>query len=292
MAPKTQRSVPVRALALGAALCGLLAVVALASRDNHPSAGSSEERALPTTFFDYVFTFGLVAAIFMLIAVAYYRARQQQQRGRGGWETRQMVLFLCSVAAVCLIAVAWAERLRNDGSSLLRPVNINAGTAVGRNTTGRALPDRTPEFQWEALLVSGSLATAIAGGFWLTRRARRRGPEDRTLREDLAAILQDTLDKLWDEKDPRRAVILAYAWMERTLAAHGLPRAPSEAPLEYLARVLIDLDASRDSVFELTTLFERARFSPHVIDEEMKQDAIAALSAVRDELSAPKPAAA
>lgn len=291
-ASKSARSIPTRALALGVALCALLAVVALATRTDHPSAGkSSDTRELPTQFLDYVFTFSLVAGILMVAVLAYYRARFQQQTGRGGWELRQMVMFVCAIAAICMIAVFWAERLREGNGLRLRSGGVNTVTAVQTDANGKPLPQRTPSLRWEAVLVAGSIGVAVAAGFWLTKRAKRR-PDERTLREDLTAILQDTIDKLWDEQDPRRAVILAYAWMERTLAAHGLPRAPSEAPLEYLARVLIELDASRESVFELTTLFERARFSPHVIDDEMKGEAIAALSAVRDELSAAEAVAA
>jgi Domain of unknown function (DUF4129) len=72
--------------------------------------------------------------------------------------------------------------------------------------------------------------------------------------------------------------------MERLLAAHDVPRRPSEAPFEYLGRVLLELDTSAGAVFELTALFERAKFSRHAIDEEMRDEAIAALAAVRDEL--------
>jgi hypothetical protein len=79
-------------------------------------------------------------------------------------------------------------------------------------------------------------------------------------------------------------VIAAYARMERALAAHGLPREPSEAPHEYLARVLAELDASAGSVRHLTVLFERAKFSPHLIDLAMKEEAIEALVRLRDEL--------
>jgi uncharacterized protein DUF4129 len=79
--------------------------------------------------------------------------------------------------------------------------------------------------------------------------------------------------------------------MERTLAAAGIPRRPSEAPFEFLTRALHELDASADSVTRLTDLFEWAKFSPHQPDESMRDDAIAALEAVRDELRAPAVAA-
>ncbi len=72
--------------------------------------------------------------------------------------------------------------------------------------------------------------------------------------------------------------------MERTLAARGLPRRETEAPLEYLGRVLDAVQASAHSVRRLTQLFQRARFSTHEIDAGMKEDAIEALSGLRAEL--------
>ena len=59
-----------------------------------------------------------------------------------------------------------------------------------------------------------------------------------------AAAVDESLDDLRAEPDPRRAVIAAYARLERVLAAHGLPRKPAEAPLEYLGRMLAELSVS------------------------------------------------
>ena len=70
----------------------------------------------------------------------------------------------------------------------------------------------------------------------------------------------------------------------RTMAAGGVPRHESEAPLEYLARMLDVIKVSAHSARRLTQLFERARFSPHEIDGRMKEDAIEALSGLRAEL--------
>jgi len=85
-------------------------------------------------------------------------------------------------------------------------------------------------------------------------------------------------------------VIKAYARVEAILAAYGLPRDPAETPYEFLARSLTRLDASRSAVSRLTDLFERAKFSLHEIDPAMREDAIDALTAVRDELRGAVPA--
>jgi Domain of unknown function (DUF4129) len=127
-------------------------------------------------------------------------------------------------------------------------------------------------------------------------RRRRRPPP--TPAERLVGLVDDTLEDLEGEPDPRRAVIAAWARMERGLAAAGLPRRPAEAPFEYAARVLEQALARTDrgtpsgfpgplrpgSVHRLTGLFERAKFSHHAIGQADRDEAIAALRAVRREL--------
>jgi uncharacterized protein DUF4129 len=85
-----------------------------------------------------------------------------------------------------------------------------------------------------------------------------------------------------EERDPRRAVIAAYATMERELAQHGLPRDEAEAPLEYMHRLFGELDVGQDAIRTLTRLFEIARFSHHQIAPAAKAQAILALVALQE----------
>ena len=137
------------------------------------------------------------------------------------------------------------------------------------------------------LVVLALVAVAIAA-WYLSYRARRRRlePMSDALLPALADVLDETLDDLRAETDPRRAVIAAYARMERALAAYGLPRNPAEAPDEYLQRIFADLEVSRRATSRLTALFSWAKFSGHDVAPEMKQEAIEALEAVREELRA------
>jgi hypothetical protein len=115
----------------------------------------------------------------------------------------------------------------------------------------------------------------------------RRLPElelQNSVQEDLADVVETTIDELWREPDARRAVIAAYANMERVMAAHGHARRRAETPFEYLARVLRELDVRESAVRQLTQLFEYAKFSAHEIDSAMKEEAIVALEAVRVDL--------
>jgi Domain of unknown function (DUF4129) len=137
---------------------------------------------------------------------------------------------------------------------------------------------------WQTVFILGAaaLALAIAGAGLLRRRSQAE--DEVTLSESLDALLADSLHDLLAEKDPRRAVIRAYARMERTFAAAGLPREQAQAPYEYLERVLRSVNVSANSARKLTQLFERAKFSLHTIDARMKEDAIAALVGLRAEL--------
>ena len=96
--------------------------------------------------------------------------------------------------------------------------------------------------------------------------------------------MSDSIDDLRGESDPRRAVIAAYARMERVLRRHGRGRRAAEAPYEYLERVLAELRIRPAAIADLTELFERAKFSVHRIDGPMKARAIDALASVREDL--------
>ena len=103
---------------------------------------------------------------------------------------------------------------------------------------------------------------ALPGTSPTARGAAAWNPCRETLLPVLADVLDETLDDLRAEADPRRAVIAAYARMERALAAYGLPRRPSEAPDEYLQRILADLDVEPPRHLALDGVV-RAKFSAH-----------------------------
>src|SRR4029079_17512208 len=82
------------------------------------------------------------------------------------------------------------------------------------------------------------------------------------------------------------AIIAAYARMEKLFAARGLARNPHETSMEYLGRAVGELRASGAALGRLTGLFQWAKFSTHEVDRPMRDEAIEALTEVRDELRA------
>jgi hypothetical protein len=137
-----------------------------------------------------------------------------------------------------------------------------------------------PHIQWTFFLALAVGALVILA-FVAVSRARRTPEDDAGPEDALEPVVAAGVEALESERDPRRAVIKAYLVMERTFGEHGMPRRPTETPLEYLRRVLEELGAGAASARRLTSLFERAKFSRHAIDERMRQDALSDLAALR-----------
>ncbi len=111
--------------------------------------------------------------------------------------------------------------------------------APPEETPGSEITTYEPSISWIPIAVVLGLALLAVVAYFVADR-RRRGPArtDEELAGELAAVLDDTLDDLRAEADPRRAVIAAYARLEQVLGANGLARRPAETPEEYLARIL------------------------------------------------------
>jgi Domain of unknown function (DUF4129) len=87
-------------------------------------------------------------------------------------------------------------------------------------------------------------------------------------------------------RDPREAIIACYAAMERELAnVPGAAPQDFDTPTEVLARAVEHHALQADSAVQLVNLFEEARFSPHVMNEGHREDAVRVLRLVLDELA-------
>jgi hypothetical protein len=276
----------IRASLLGGSTLGLLILAAVGSRqEGWRGGGGGSLREVPYAIIDSAYTL-LVLGVIALFAVLIRSLRHAWPEFRikrvSSWQAAVFIVTFAVIAAYVLVQTDVGQRL----SDLL--ASASGGGRQGNAAGGQQDPGgagHDPQFQWWlALLVAGG---ALAGYVWYRQTHPRRRPDKRLeLAEELERVLTDTLEDLESEHDPRRAVIRAYARMETVLAAHGLPREPSEAPLEYLARVLRELQVGAEAAHALTELFERAKFSQHEIDAAMKDEAIAALATVRDDLKA------
>jgi hypothetical protein len=259
-----------------------------------------------------------------LVAVGALRGPLGSGRGRPHYpadlvDSLLLLLFLAMLAGgVLAILSLWPDRhllarrrRRGASISLLLPIAAVLALWLFRNLFGlgggaddppvstyappSTLEVPTPQAEPGVvpLVVAGVALAAMVGlvvAQLVAERRRRRPPP--TPAERLVELLDDTLEDLEREPDPRRAVIAAWARMERGLAAAGLPRHPAEAPFEYATRVLEAALARPSSVHRLTGLFERAKFSRHPVGQADREEAIAALRTVRRELAEAVAAAA
>ena len=110
--------------------------------------------------------------------------------------------------------------------------------------------------------------------------------------ESLARAAERGLAAMADlGRDPRDAIIACYAAMERELAdVPGAAPQEFDTPSEVLARAVHQHALRADNAAQLVTLFTEARFSPHVMTEGHRDDAVRVLRLVRDELAAQAPA--
>ena len=272
-------------LALAVSL--LLAVVAIAARGRPLGSGGGHHSGLPGSFWDYTYTTFVILGVPLLVGgvVAVILVRLPRKKPRPFWQS-----LLRAIVAYALVVALELLIVRHLHLHVHKPATQQTG--AGGNRPGqhhhghRSGGTHEVRFQWAELLVILGLLLVLAAAIALGRSRRdQKGPLE-IAPEVLAAALDESLDDLRSDPDLRRAIIAAYARMEKALAAAGIPRLPAEAPLEYLERALLALDTSAASVRKLTDLFEWARFSHHEPEPSMRDEAVDALVAVRDELRA------
>lgn len=300
--PATRRAVPAWVAVPAAA--GLIAIVALASRSTTaaPSTGTIDLNPALTAIetLGYV---GLAVGTASLVLILVMNRGRPQRRHRGGPVIRRqlppvpwwanvlgLVVVLGMLAAQVWITLAFLAELQRraaeaGGTGEPGPIfGLDPGTL---QPSGRDLTSLTI-----ALVIVAVLVVALVG-----YAIRLRLRDDRLLglggaggQAATANAVEVSLEALRGEPDPRRAVIAAYVAMERSLSRAGFGRRRSEAPLEYLRRVLATPTRAADEVRTITLLFQHAKFSSHEVDESMRNGAIDALERIRT--SASEPAAA
>jgi Domain of unknown function (DUF4129) len=277
-----------RTLIGGIGLVALLGIVAVASRAHTPAGGGTTRGVDGRILLEYVLLFMLaLSAVVIPVGIWLFvsgrnddLAAQLPERKNWVWP---LFWFMtgAAVVSVILLRSGWLHSHGHDAKNPLeRLLNL------GRSTKDSNVAST---FDWGPVIVVGSITLVViaALGFWaLQHRRQRTLAKPAAPGAEFAAAVVRTIADLRAEPDPRRAVIAAYAQMEQALGVAGLLRDPSEAPREYLGRVLPQVGAGADSVGRLTSLFERAKFSPHAIDETMKEEAISALDSLRDDLQA------
>jgi uncharacterized protein DUF4129 len=198
---------------------------------------------------------------------------------------RRLTMIL-SLANAAVLAYLWRRAVLDGGLF----------SGVGGLASGLPLPGIDPGsapavFNW----VFGGLALAAGLGalglaLWLALGDRLTRADEESggaaAAEPLEAAVDESLEDLRGESDPRRAIVRCYARFERAAADSGLERMPWLTPTEFMREVLARLSLPRAAVPTLTGLFELARFSHHALGPRERERAVDALHEIRRAMEA------
>jgi hypothetical protein len=289
--PHRPRSVG-RILLLSAGMLVFLALVAAASRAHHVPGSNAGVHSPPAGVGDYLFTMFLLVVVvgFLFLLYIWFSERDllaQAHRGRQKKGTyRALILIFLFLALVPV--------LRSRFHIFQHPQKAAQATVHGgkpkqaKQKPKNLTAHRPPKFEFLPIAIATAAGLVFLGylGVRSMRRARTPLVEQHILEREFESLLDDTLDDLYANPDARAAIIAAYARMEQLFAARGFARDPAETSMEFLSRCVGELRASGAALGRLTGLFQRAKFSPHEVARPMRDEAIEALTQVRDELRA------
>ena len=279
-----------RTAALAGSLVALLVVVSVAARSgDHGRAmpgGSLASAAGHHAAVWVLLVIGPIAGVLGLGVFLYSQVVRRRDPALAVMRRKARRRLLVFVA----IAIALEIYYLRTGHNPLSFLHI-------RNPLANVSPPPPAKGHPHAAAPGNGFATvdwAIAGVTWLLivaavivvyRRMRRTEElEDGAAPLELEDDPPDTrLARLRAEKDPRRAVIGAYALMDRLMADRALGRRRSEAPVEYLGRMTLAGYGRITALGRLTRLYARARFSTHPVDTGMQAEAVDAVEAIAAE---------
>ncbi len=166
------------------------------------------------------------------------------------WWERALLVAIVLLPFGGLVAALWLLHSRSQAQAPL-PSPVGTRPSSGTQPPATVLPaGPVAGGAWPALVIVLGVVVLVALvvlGVWLLLQ-RRRPPSGtgvgtaRRGRGRLAGLLEETVEDLRREPDPRRAIVAAYARMERSLLPRRLGRRRAETPLEYLHLLVLDAD--------------------------------------------------
>jgi hypothetical protein len=272
---------------------GLLAVAGLASSGSAWRA--TRGASAPTTAVQALAAAGgvvlVVALLLLWVETPATRRVERKRRTPSGDEFeglgtslwtggKTMAVVLLAVAVFCIATLA----LHSGG-----PAPALGPTATQTSPTG-PLPgkDRRPAERVNVgrlLLPIAVALTILTPAAFLIRRRRLRRDEVGHADDPFERAVRASIAALESERDPRRAILRAYARMEQAFRSVEIERARDETASEFLGRTTRQLPVSAGSAAALTERFEEVRYSSHDVTEDDREQALASLRRVEQELA-------
>ena len=284
------------ALALTALALALVAVAGLASSVS-PWHANRAVASAPTTALQSLAAAGgvvLVAALLLLWVETPTARRSKKKRrtpagdeldelGASLWATGKTVaVILLGVAIFCIATVPLLSRTS-------APLESGAGgrpSAPARSPrTEVGKPADSVNLGWLLLPIAVAFTVLTPAAVVIRRRRLKQGEVEAAETGALGRAVRASIAELESERDPRTAILRAYARMEQAFRDVEIVRAADETASEFLARTTRRLPVSAGAAAALTERFEEVRFSTHQITEADREQALASLHRVERELT-------
>jgi Domain of unknown function (DUF4129) len=296
----------------------LLIVIAASLRGYLPGVDRAAQKSPPDSGASLLFVVAMLGVSVVIVAVAIIvRLRDPRRtapsasglserfsdgRGRPTWR----VLVIGAAVLVAWLLTVWL---------LSHFITLNIGgqppptppSTASAPATNASRPPQPPDagadrdvlhYLIAATVALGVLVTVSIVGAVATARRRRVGeppivaaeisqpPTAPSTSESLVRAAEVGLAEIGDRsREPRAAIIACYAAMERELSrVPGAVPQDFDTPTEVLARAVENHALHGDSAAELVNLFEEARFSPHVMSEAHRMNALSVLQLVLADL--------
>lgn len=260
------------------ALAGWIVLIVMGAG---PGPDSTSRVSIPDLSNVLVAIFFVMAVVGLVVLPFVVRGVQGPRRRRA---TKSLWPVFLVAAAFVLAPIIFGESESEDAEQ------TEQQQAAGEQEEGAGeADDGTGAGDIAALLLTATVAGAVL--VWSHRRLvpgmRNLGDEPALLDEaELGPAIDEAADLLMFGRDPRMAVLAAYAALERALSEHGHSRNPADTPSEHLARVLAAVPVVAEPSVRLGELYEVARFSDHQITRDDQQLAARALDRARRQLAA------
>jgi Domain of unknown function (DUF4129) len=280
-----------RALALAAIALALLGIAGLASSASRWHATHAALDAPAPMLRVLASIGGVVLAVALLVILAEMPKEPRRMRKRrtivgddfeeftaSFWTAGKTVAaVLLALAVFCLAALPLLSRpsAPRFGGDTRPPTS--AGPL--RSETGRA--DHSFNLGWLVIPMALTFAVLAPAAFLIRRRLNRALADP----DEFGPAVRASIAALESERDPRKAILRAYARMEQAFRNIEIVRARDETASEFLVRVMRRLRVSADAATALTERFEEARFSTHIVTEGDRALALASLHRVEQELA-------
>ncbi|OBK23259.1 hypothetical protein A5634_05745 [Mycobacterium asiaticum] len=299
------------------ALVALLILAAAALRGYLPAHHGSRLTESSSNNTALLFLVAAIAATLALLAFSII-ARLRDPRavapsagdpsgmlGRGGTRPSwRVVLIALAVIVAWSILVIVLSRLFTPPDVALDVPQSDPSQGPASSSGAAPKPKHPPRHKDSDDMLASLLAFVpvllmlFVGGFIASRRKRASTvaetdtdehaelPSPETTSKSLVRAAEVGLAEMTDlSREPREAIIACYAAMERELAnVPGAVPQEFDTPTEVLARAVDQRALHADNAVQLVNLFEEARFSPHVMNEDHRETAVHVLELVLQEL--------